>query len=87
MVGAHDVVRRRRQIDSEAGDHGDGQEPRHGGRWSDGCGRARRTRHRGERDEEKEQQVCKWECSVLGMGGEEAAAAPMILGLAGVRLE
>lgn len=38
VVGAHDVVRRRRQINREAGEHGDGQEPRHGGR----CGRAKR---------------------------------------------
>jgi len=37
VVGAHDVVRRRRRIDREAGEHGDDQEPRHCG-----CGRPHR---------------------------------------------
>jgi hypothetical protein len=82
VVGAHDVVRRRRQIDREAGEHGDHQEPRH-------CGRGR-PQHQGEgrgcaRRIEATRRNSKLErCACAGRRGrEETAAAPMILLVSG----
>ena len=84
VVGAHDVVRRRRRIDREAGEHGDDQEPRHCGcerpqRQGDGLGvggvlRIGATTRR----------KSKWgRCASVPVQGEETAAAPMRLLVSG----